>query len=175
MNNKFFNKEELEELLEEFCLRASREGFAGIISLVGGAAILLAYDSACAQTIDIDALYPHNKTLEKIILEISKEREIQPDWFNGAVEEFVPYGVEEAWVHYKEIYGVTVRVASAELLLAMKLSAGRPLKDFRDLTILIRLLEISSVDECLRILKKHKIGRRISEDTWDHVREILKF
>ena len=107
-------------------------------------------------------------------MEISKEREIQPDWFNGAVEEFVPYGVEEAWVHYKEIYGVTVRVASAELLLAMKLSAGRPLKDFRDLTILIRLLEIPSVDECLRILKKHKIGRRISEDTWDHVREILR-
>jgi len=132
MNDKYFSRVELEELLEDFCLKASSEGFSGIVSIVGGAAMLLAYESSRAQTTDIDALYPHNKALEKVIFNISEERGIQKNWINGAVEEFVPYGVENAWVHYKDIYGITVRVASAELLLAMKLAAGRPRKDFPD-------------------------------------------
>lgn len=176
MNNdkKFFDRNDLKELLEIFCVRVNEAGISGTISIVGGAAILLAYDPFRDQTEDIDALYPHSRAMDKIILKIAEERGIQSDWLNGAAEEFVPYGITDAWVDYKEIHGIQLRIATPEFLLAMKLAAGRPLRDFRDLTLLIDMLQINSMEECRVILKKFNIRRAISQDTVDFVEKTVE-
>lgn len=173
MTDRELTSQEINFLLEEFCKRAKEFGITGVISIVGGAAMLLAYNEDRPSTTDVDALLPNHPQITRIIAQIASENGLTYEWLNGHVEEFVPFGVEDAWKNYKEIHGITVRIATAELLLAMKLTAGRPAKDYVDIETLIDLVQLQSIDEAMALLNKFRITRPVKDATWDFVQKVL--
>ena len=174
MSKRELSRDDVIGLLDQFCLELKAVNFSGIISLVGGAAIALVYNHNRQFTTDIDALLPAHPEMSRIISKIAVENGLEFDWINSAVEEFIPFGLTDAWIFYEEIHGITVRIASAPFLLALKLTAGRPRKDYKDIETLIDHLEIEDLSTCMSLVQKYQINRPVHNDTVDFVRKVLQ-
>jgi hypothetical protein len=64
---------------------------------------------------------------------------------------FLVGGAASYWITKRTIGEVTLKVASPELMLAMKIKASRGRRDNEDVVELLRILELSSVEEVLTI------------------------
>lgn len=142
-----FDKAELERLIHLFASRVNEEGISGTISLVGGAAISLSYLHDREATTDIDALLPSDLRISEIIAEMAVEENLDENWINDAAKAYVPFETEQQWVDLYRVGGVLVRIATAELLLAMKLRADRGFRDRPDIEGLIKLCGVTSISE----------------------------
>lgn len=142
-----FNKPELERLIHIFATKIDGAGISGTISLVGGAAISLSYLCDRQATSDIDALLPNDQKILEIIAEMAIEENLVSNWINDAAKAYVPFETERQWVDLYRVGGVLVRIASAELLLAMKLRADRGLRDRTDIEELIKICGITTMSE----------------------------
>lgn len=174
MKNRELSREDIIELLNQFCLELKESNISGIISLAGGAAIALAHNPVRQFTVDIDALLPAHPQMSRIISKIAVANGLEFDWINGDIEEFIPFGLEDAWIFYEEIHGITVRIASAPFLLALKLTAGRPTKDYKDIEVLIDELNIQNMQTCLDLIKKYKVNRPVEDQTIKFVQRVLE-
>jgi hypothetical protein len=144
---ELFDKEKLEELIGLFAKRMSDAGVTGKISIVGGAALSVAYIPDRAATTDIDATYPNDPRVPNIINQIAEEFDLPTTWINNAVNAYIPFETSEMWVHSQKVGGIEVRYASAELLLAMKLKADRGRRDRPDIAALINLCGLTAIEE----------------------------
>lgn len=142
-----FKKEDIERLVRIFATRLSDAGITGSISLVGGAALSTNYLQDRHSTSDIDALFPCHPDVARIIEEISLEEGLESDWINDAAIAWVPFESKELWIELYRIDGIQIRIASADLLLAMKLKADRGVRDRSDIEGLIRLIGIETIEE----------------------------
>lgn len=142
-----FNKAELERLIHLFAVKINRAGISGTISLVGGAALSLSYLHDRRATTDIDALLPDDKRISEIIAEMAAEENLDENWINDAAMAYVPFETQQQWIDLYRVGGVLVRIASAELLLAMKLRADRGFRDRPDIEGLIKICGIKTIDE----------------------------
>jgi len=131
---------------------ASAEGIQLEISIYGGSAFLLAYNSREA-TKDIDALLRPREAGERLAIKVARELDLPEDWINSDVARFVSPKVElkRRLSEIEEETGLIVHVPSADYLLAMKaLACRRPIGGYRgdldDLAFLIRKMEIRSLD-----------------------------
>lgn len=123
--------------IKELSVRAQSRGINSDIYVVGGAALALNYFDRDA-TVDIDARVNKWDLLRPIVEEIAEEYNWGPDWFNVAATQFVPsLGKEAEWIKLYSSGGVNVYVASAEVLLMMKLAASRRGRDYRDSELLM--------------------------------------
>jgi hypothetical protein len=128
------------------------------ISIYGGSAMLLAYDSRAA-TKDIDAILVPREEGERLAAQVARELDLPDDWISSDVVQFVSPS-REAKRRLREIEdetGLAVFVPTARYLLAMKaLACRRPIGAYRgdldDLRFLIRKLGIRSVDEIQKIV-----------------------
>jgi len=117
-------------------------GEPGGIRIVGGAAISLRYYER-GPTKDIDAsVHPSGPALE-VARAVAYENRWADDWFNSAATMFVPFAKTE-WVLIFEDGDVGIWVASAPMLLAMKLRASRPGRDDRDIGTLMTICGVRS-------------------------------
>lgn len=142
-----FEKVELERLIRLFASRLDDAGICGTISLVGGAALSLCYLQDREATTDIDALLPTDLRISGIIAEIAVDENLDKHWINDAAKAYVPFETEAQWVDLYRVGGVLVRIATAELLLAMKLRADRGFRDRPDIEGLIKVCGIMTVPE----------------------------
>lgn len=168
-----FERDDIEGLLNLLAERLTQAGVHGTISIVGGAALSLEYLTDRDATTDIDADFPHNDLVQSIIDEIASEMNLEPNWINKAVTAYIPFETSAMWREILTVGSITIRVASAELLLAMKLKADRGLRDRGDIKGLIRLLKIKSVDEITEIYEKFHHQEMLSEKTFQVVERIL--
>ena len=150
---KFTKNMILQGLREVACL-LDEQGVHGSIYLVGGAAISIAYNKH-RTTNDVDAFI--QKESSQIISAVKKvgiHNGWQVDWLNDAADEFIPI----SHIYYNPVMvfeepGLTVHVASPEVMLGMKGSAARK-KDTQDITTLLPLTDIRTVPELLELVKK---------------------
>jgi Nucleotidyltransferase of unknown function (DUF6036) len=142
-----FDKVELERLVRLFASRVNEARISGTISLVGGAALSLSYLHDREATTDIDALLPTDLRISEIIAEIAVHENLDKNWINDAAKAYVPFETEAQWVDLYRVGGVLVRIATAELLLAMKLRADRGFRDRPDIEGLIKICGITSISE----------------------------
>ncbi len=149
-----FERNDVERLIKLLALKLDEAGVVGTVSMVGGAAISLQYVHDRDSTTDIDALFPQSQAVRSVIEEISKSENLQKDWINDAVKAYVPFEVSNMWLDLFSIGEVTVRVASAELLLAMKLRADRGLRDRDDIYNLLVICGCRSILEVEEIYEK---------------------
>lgn len=144
---EIFEKEDIERFIRLFAKRLSEAGISGKISIVGGAALSVAYIPERLATTDIDATFPSDPLVIEIINQIAIENDLPLNWINSAVTAFIPFETSQMWVEAEKIGAIQIRYASAELLLAMKLKADRGNRDRPDIASLIKLCGLSTIEE----------------------------
>lgn len=138
-------------LLAELGQRLAGRGIQGEIYIVGGAAMMLAYDRGRV-TRDIDAIgVPQEEIDAEARAMAADHRDLDPEWLNARVMPMLPRGVDADRLEVLGGPGLTVNVASPRWLLAMKARAGRGRRDLDDLWVLCRVLGLREVDEVWRI------------------------
>ena len=139
--------ERVSALLAELGERLAGRGIEGEIYVVGGAAMMLAYDRTRV-TRDIDAV---GVPQEEIDLEVramaADHRDLDSDWLNARVLPLLPRGVDGERLQVLGGPGLTVNVASPKWLLAMKARAARGRRDLDDIWVLCQILSIRAVDD----------------------------
>lgn len=142
-SKEIFTKENLDtylkELAKEFRKRNGKSMPAEII-LVGGAAILANYGFR-DMTTDIDAIIHASSAMKEAINIVGDKYHLPEGWLNQdfvKTKSYTPKLYEKS-IYYKTFSNVlTVRVVTAEYLIAMKLRAGRKYKN--DLSDIIGIL-----------------------------------
>lgn len=139
--------ERVSALLAELGERLAGRGIEGEIYVVGGAAMMLAYDRTRV-TRDIDAV---GVPQEEIDLEVramaADHRDLDSDWLNARVLPLLPRGVDGERLQVLGGPGLTVNVASPKWMLAMKARAARGRRDLDDIWVLCQILSIRAVDD----------------------------
>ncbi len=149
----FSSPEKIIELLTELGERLAARGIEGELYLVGGGAMLLGYNRRTV-TKDLDAIYLPAEEIDEIVKEMSLEYSefvIAGSWLNSQVAPLLPRVKDSrAWEALK-IPGLSVQVASAQHLLAMKARAGRGIRDYEDVAVLADILELERIDQVWEI------------------------
>lgn len=141
-----FDADTVRELLDELVRRLEGRGIRGTIRVAGGAAMLLRFpdDPNVRVTRDIDALIEPSDEIAEVVAEMAGDLDLPSRWLNAA---------GRGWLRVEEPRSdgpVTISIASARELAAMKLSAGRD-KDFADLVIIVRHLGITDPEQLVDI------------------------
>lgn len=139
----------LRELLRELARRMQAEGLSADLYVVGGGAMLLKGIDR-SNTDDLDARVAGSDRIREIARGIGVERGLREDWLSGASDPYVPSPAESDYE--VQIGSVTIRTASDEVLLAMKLVADRE-KDAKDIGHLIRRLRTRSAEDLVQHAK----------------------
>jgi hypothetical protein len=130
--------------------RLAAQGLIGDIYLVGGAAMVLAYDAE-RLTRDIDAVFAPTDAIYQVAGEMVEELGLPRGWLNDAANGYVP-GADAKASPVLDVPGLRVTAASAEHLLGMKLLAARPEQDRGDIARLAVILSLTTVDEVLAVI-----------------------
>lgn len=134
-------------LLAELGERLAGRGIEGEIYVVGGAAMMLAYDRTRI-TRDIDAVgVPQEEIDAEVQAMAADNRDLDPDWLNARVFPLLPRGIDGERLQVLGGPGLTVNVASPRWLLAMKARAARGRRDFDDIWVLCQVIGIRTTDE----------------------------
>lgn len=149
-------------LLRELAERLDARGIEGEIYVVGGVAMMLAYDRTRI-TQDIDAVGIPQEEIDKEVAAMATDhKDLGPDWLNARVLPLLPRKADPDRLQVMGAPGLTVNVASAKWMLAMKARAARGRRDFDDIWILCQILNLRSVDEvwtiCTEVWGEGMIG-----------------
>lgn len=136
------DREQMEALLGELDQRLRQRGVAASVFVVGGAAMVLSHGRE-TMTPDIDVHTTDTAVIEEA-RQIAEDHNIPETWMNGAVGRFMPARPAEAMVRPTKP-GLTVNVASARYVLAMKLVAFRA-KDRPDIALLLRECDLDQAE-----------------------------
>ncbi len=91
---------------------------------------------------------------------------LPPDWLNDGVKGLMPdLASPELATETFATPGLSVGIASAEYMFAMKASAARSEVDRDDIRTLIDELSITSVDDAFKILERHYSPQRLTPKT----------
>ena len=134
MTTHMFNADEIRSLLAELGAELDHHGIAGEMYLVGGAAIVLAYDGREA-TRDLDAIFVPKTEIYEAAARIASRRGIETDWLNDAVKGLLP-GPDPQAVTVFTCPGLSVSAGSPRHLLAMKVASARVDRDVDDIRFL---------------------------------------
>lgn len=148
-------------------------GVVGTISIVGGAAISLQYVNDRDSTTDIDAILPENSIVARIIEDIAKAKNLPATWIYDAAKVYIPFEVNSMWLDLFSVGGVLIRVASAELLLAMKLRADRGVRDRGDIQKLLQICGHQSLSQVQETYEKFHHQEVMNSRTSQMVQEML--
>jgi hypothetical protein len=165
------------EGLRDLVGRLRGGGQVSRIQIIGGAAIALTLNEQRSATADIDApVAPHDLVLA-MATAIASERNWRGDWLNDAAAQFLPtgYGRPAGWVTIYDAGGVTVEVADAETLLAMKVYAAqkRGRRELEDLEVLIPAVGLTSVDDIEALYESFYPGDELTERTATIIQLVL--
>ena len=157
------------ELNDELC----RAGMRGEVFIVGGAAMVVAYDARPA-TRDVDGIWRPSMELRAAAARVAgRHDDIEPDWLNDGVKGFLPAEDRgKARVLYDDEC-LSVSVPSPEYLLATKLLASRVSRDEDDILTLYRICGLTTVDQGLDLLERYYPGRPIESKVGFFLEELL--
>lgn len=141
------NLPKVSALLSELGERLAGRGIEGEIYVVGGAAMMLAYNRDRI-TKDIDAVGVPQTEIDAEVLAMAKDhKDLGPDWLNARVLPLLPRGTDGERLQVLGGPGLTVNVASPRWLLAMKARAARDDRDLDDIWVLCQILGLRAIDE----------------------------
>lgn len=134
--------------LDELAEVLHAQAVEGRVFVVGGAAMVLAFDARKA-TRDIDAIFEPKTKVHKAAQEVAARLGLPADWLNDAVKGYLP-GTDPNAIPIFEKPGLKVTAASARYMLAMKLRAARVEQDAIDIEFLAKLLGLRTAEEVLK-------------------------
>ena len=152
-------------LLVELGARLDARGLEARIFLVGGAVMAL----ACSRdrvTRDIGGVFEPKSEIYDEAAVVARAHRIPGDWLNDAVKGLLPD--REPPIEGTGSFsapGISVAVASAEYLFAMKAMAARQETDGADLRTLATVLGLRSMDEALALVERFYAPSRLGPKT----------
>lgn len=163
--------------LRDLVRRLRETGQPSRIQIVGGAAIALTINEDRSATADIDGPVSPPGVVLAFAEEIASERNWRSDWLNDAASQFVPsgYGRPAGWVTIYDADSVTVQVADADTLLAMKVFAAqkRGRRELEDLEVLIPAAGLITVDEVEALYESFYPGDELTDRTAALIQAVL--
>lgn len=152
-------RDDIRGLLDDLSAELAARGARADLFLVGGAAIAVAYDAARA-TRELDAVFLPTEVVRQAARAVAERRGLTEDWLNDAVKGFLPGPDPDAQRFYASD-ALTVDVASARCLLAMKLFSFRVENDAGDIAFLYRQLGYTTVEQGLDLVESVYRGRPV--------------
>jgi hypothetical protein len=167
-----FDADALQSALDELCERLAEANVSAGICIVGGAAIALTVSPDRIATHDIDVVvYPQAATqaVLDVVTDMASKRGWPSDWLSDAVRGFFPFAGAPEWVTLRTVGHVEIRIAPADLLLAMKLHAARGVRDNADVHALLDATGAISVEDAESLYGRYYPG----EDLKPRARAVL--
>lgn len=164
---------DIRRLLELLNEELRHSGTRGELYLVGGAVMCLAYN-ARQSTADVDALFQPTAQIREAAARAGAKAGFPADWLNDAVKGYLSDKADFA--PFLELDHLKVMVAEPKYLLAMKCLAmriGAEFHDVDDVRFLLRLLDIRSYDQALKVITKYYPLDRFPQKTLYALEEIL--
>ncbi|MDR1861864.1 MAG: nucleotidyltransferase [Candidatus Ancillula sp.] len=151
---KSLNREQILSLFTQVESKMKAKNIRGTLYVVGGAAMALKYEGF-RLTVDVDGIFEPADEILEIAHEVARENNLDRDWLNNAVKVPLESAGEEEYVPFDEFSTDTlsVAVASPEMLLAMKIRAGRG-KDIEDAALIVKELRLKDAFEIQRIYER---------------------
>ena len=147
------NSENVAGLLEDLDRELDLAGGRAELYLAGGARMLLGWRTD-RRTSDLDGVMRTGQTLlMTTAMKISRRHGLEPTWVNPAVTYFVPSKPDPGETTLYSGKALTVKGASAEHMLAMKIRSHRDI-DLNDAEVLIDRLKLTSTREIQRIAEE---------------------
>ena len=173
MPDKRLTREQIRGALAALTGRLTEKNIRARLYIVGGAAMTLEY-AARDSTHDIDARYYPKEPINSVAADIAKEYGLPDDWLNDRAAMFIsPVVDDENPTLFSSTGTVTIHIASARVLLAMKIRASRPGRDVLDIEWLCKHLEVSSVDQAVEIFENYYPEDPLSNRALPILRSIL--
>lgn len=166
-------KKQILKLLRELGRELLRQDVEGEIGIVGGAAMVLAFDARIA-TKDVDAIFKPSETIRRAAHKIAERNNIPADWLNDGIKGFLP-GDPSRKTFILDAPGLRVWVPEPEYMLAMKaISARVDTYDGEDLRLLIRHLHLRSSEDVLKIVEKYYPAHAVPTKVTFFIEELLE-
>jgi hypothetical protein len=172
-----FSRDELLGALDQLIDELVIAGVAARIRIVGGAGVALAYNHDRGVTRDVDALQADPIDDVTAAVERVAIRNGWPAaWLNTNVKMYAPDpdAPDPVWRAFIARDNVVIEVATAEVLLAMKLHAARGRRDAEDIETLLPLCGgISRVEEAIELFEAHYSNEVLSERALANLEKML--
>jgi hypothetical protein len=151
----------------------AREGIKGEVGIVGGAAMLLAFN-ARASTRDVDAVFDPASKVRAAAMRVARTQNLPSDWLNDAAKGYMPADTEPRSI-LLNLSNLAVWVPPPQYLLAMKAIAARfDSNDAADLRTLISHLGLRRVDEVLEVVERYYPRNQVPPKTQFFLEELFE-
>jgi hypothetical protein len=170
------SRDDVLRALSDLADRLDDDGVAVSIHVIGGAAVMLSVRDDRQLTIDVDSwINAHGddavraSVLNAVVAISRRNANFRDDWLNDAARMFLPDGIgggPEEWMPFIERGRVRILIARPELLLAMKLHAGRGRRDLPDLPSLIHACALSTRVEVAALFDRYYPHDDMNASVW---------
>ncbi|WP_193625220.1 nucleotidyltransferase, partial [Mycobacterium tuberculosis] len=171
MPEPVFNRTELQRAFTALAAKLERRGVVGQVHVVGGAAMLLAYNSRVT-TRDIDALFSTDGPMLEAIREVADEMGWPRTWLNNQASGYVSRTPGEGAPVFDHPF-LHVVATPAQHLLAMKVVAARGVRDGEDIRLLLDRLRITSAAGVWEIVARYFPAETITDRSRLLVEDLL--
>lgn len=171
MSERLLDRDVLRRAFEMLAERLAQRGVVGEIHVFGGAAMTLAFD-ARASTRDVDAVFKPDSHIIDAAREVAEALKLPRSWLNNQASSYVS-GRAGRGTPVFDHANLRVMTTPPEHLLAMKVRAARAVRDADDVKILLRHLDISTIDEVVKIVGRFFPDDPISDRSRQFVEDIL--
>lgn len=148
---------QIRSALERLAAILAERGVTARIDVFGGASLALVYSPDRTATADVDGAYHPVDEVSDAAEQVAAEMGLVSGWLNDRMKFAIPPAAVEV-DELIQVDGVTIRVGSARTILAMKLRASRPARDFEDIAVLLRACNITSPAEAVDLFEAFYLG-----------------
>lgn len=150
----------------------AREGIRGEVGVVGGAAMMLAFN-ARESTRDVEAVFEPSSKVRAAAAQVAKALKLPHDWLNDAAKGYMPADTEPRSI-LLNLPSLAVWSPPPGYLLAMKAIAARfDSNDAADLRTLIQHLGLRRVEEVLEVVEGYYPRNQIPPKTQFYLEELF--
>lgn len=153
MPDPVFTRTELHRAFTALAERLARRNVVGQVHVVGGAAMLLAYDSRVT-TRDIDALFSPDGPMLEAICEVADDMHWPRSWLKNQASSYVSRTPGSGNPVFDHPY-LQVVATPPEHLLAMKVLAARGVRDRDDIVVLLDRLNVTTAEAVWDIVARY--------------------
>lgn len=172
MPEPLFDHSELRRAFTALADKLRRRRIVGQVHVVGGAAMILAYDQTRTATRDIDALFSPDGPMIAAIREVATEHGWPSTWLNNQAAGYVSRTPGEGSLVFDHPH-LQVAATPPRHLLAMKVLAARAIRDTDDIRILLKHLGITQRAEVWAIVERYFPDTGIPERSQQLVEDLL--
>jgi hypothetical protein len=163
-------------------IRSALEKLAGILNertrganlyLVGGAVMVLSQQARDGTDV-VDAVFNGQADVLDAAREVAEDLGLSERWINSDALMYLPQGKEPEWEVLWVLGSVTIHIANTQTMLAMKLKAGRPIRDGADIAFLLRASNITSETDAVAVFEEFYPDDVLSPRSLALLRDVLE-